>query len=117
MSTRILTAIILLAVSFMGILQGIKTIYRHSAAAILFDEQKTGRMIQLFFGILTVTAAVFILLPELYLVGNTMMAMTILLLICLHLSAHDWRKAAVELPFLLLNLLLIWLQYPLPKQK
>jgi hypothetical protein len=43
------------------------------------------------------------------------MAAGILLIICFHLLDKDLKGAAIELPFLLLNLLIIYLQHPLAK--
>jgi hypothetical protein len=41
------------------------------------------------------------------------MAAGILLIICFHLLDHDLKGVAIELPFLLLNLLIIYLRHPL----
>ena len=41
------------------------------------------------------------------------MAAGILLIICFHLLDRDLKGVRIELPFLLLNLLLLYLQHPL----
>lgn len=41
------------------------------------------------------------------------MAAGILLIICFHLLNKDLKGVAIELPFLLLNLVIIYLQHPL----
>jgi hypothetical protein len=41
------------------------------------------------------------------------MAAGILLIICFHLLDKDFKGVMVEIPFLLLNLLIIYLQHPL----
>jgi hypothetical protein len=43
------------------------------------------------------------------------MAATILLMICFHLIEKNLNGAAIELPFFLLNLVIIYLGYPLNK--
>jgi hypothetical protein len=45
------------------------------------------------------------------------MAITILFIICLQLSVKDLKGAAIEVPFLLMNLLAIYLQHPLSRQE
>lgn len=56
-----------------------------------------------------------ILFPRTFVWGNTIMAATILCIICIQLNESNLRGAAIEGPFLLLNLLIIYLQYPLGK--
>lgn len=64
-------------------------------------------------GMVTLLAAALILLPRTFVAGNFLMAAGILLIICLHLTGRDLKGLLIELPFLLLNLLLIYLQHPL----
>ena len=45
--------------------------------------------------------------------GNFLMGAGILLIICFQISERDFKGAIIELPFLLLNLLIIYLQHPL----
>ena len=53
--------------------------------------------------------------PKTFVWGNFLMAATILLIMCFHLLDKDLKGFAIELPFLLLNLLIIYLQHPLAK--
>ncbi|RYD69048.1 MAG: hypothetical protein EOP55_24615 [Sphingobacteriales bacterium] len=61
------------------------------------------------------------LIPQTFLWGNFITAAGILLIICFHLnettaaSAERLKGVAIELPFLLLSLLIIYLQHPLAK--
>jgi hypothetical protein len=63
----------------------------------------------------TLVSAVLILFPRTFVTGNFLMAAAILLILCLQLSLKDLRGAAIELPFLLMNLIAIYLQHPLAK--
>ena len=67
------------------------------------------------FGVVTVISALLILFPKTFLWGNFIMAASILLIICFHLSHRDLKGAGIELPFFLLNLVIIYFQHPLPK--
>ncbi|HLU51598.1 MAG TPA: hypothetical protein VKZ42_05490, partial [Flavobacteriaceae bacterium] len=64
-------------------------------------------------GAILLAASVMILFPKTFVWGNIIMAAGILLIICLQLFHKDFKGAALELPFLLLNLLIIYLQHPL----
>ena len=64
-------------------------------------------------GAITMISALMILFPKTFVWGNFVMAAGILMIICLELLHKDLKGAAIELPFLLLNLIIIYLQYPL----
>lgn len=71
---------------------------------------KTGLMIN---GAITMLSALLIIFPKTFVWGNFLMAAGILLIICLHLADKDLKGVGIELPFLLLNLLIIYLQHPM----
>jgi hypothetical protein len=62
-----------------------------------------------------VLSALLILFPRTFLLGNFLMAATILMIICFQLANRELKGAAIELPFFLLNLVIIYLQHPLVK--
>nr|WP_199081923.1 hypothetical protein [Pedobacter sp. ASV19] len=66
-------------------------------------------------GAITMVSALLILYPKTFLWGNFLMAAGILLIICLHLLDKELKGMVVELPFLLLNLMIIYMQHPLAK--
>ncbi|MDF7813901.1 hypothetical protein [Hymenobacter sp. YC55] len=71
--------------------------------------------------LLTVTSSVslavgvLLLFPQTFLVGNLLSAAGVLLLMGLALNTGNLRLAAIEVPFLLLPLALIWLKHPLAR--
>jgi hypothetical protein len=67
------------------------------------------------FGAVTLVSSLLILFPKTFIWGNFLMAATILCLVCFHLLDKNLKGAAIELPFLLINLVIIYLQYPLAK--
>lgn len=105
------TAFILIAV-FMGFKQGYAMFSGKPEMMEMFskwDFNKTGLIIN---GAVTMIAAILILLPKTFVWGNFLMAAGILLIICFHLLDKDFKGVLVELPFLLLNLVIIYLQHP-----
>ncbi|MEO8665414.1 MAG: DoxX family protein, partial [Ignavibacteria bacterium] len=64
-------------------------------------------------GLITLISTVMIIFPSTFVWGNFLMAAGILMMICFQISERDLRGAAIEVPFLLLNLILIFLRHPL----
>lgn len=113
MFLKILNVILIIVAVFMGFKQGYAMFSLKPEMSALFGKwnfPSTGIMV---FGALTILSAILILIPKTFLWGNFLMAAGILLIICFHLQHKDLKGVAVELPFLLLNLLIIYLQHPL----
>ncbi|MCS4304019.1 MULTISPECIES: DoxX family protein [Chryseobacterium] len=113
MILKIINSILILTAVFMGIKQGIAMFSGKPEMTTMFGKwgfDKTGLMIN---GAITILAAVLILFPKTFVWGNFLMAAGILLIICFHLLDKDFKGVLIELPFLFLNLLIIYLQHPL----
>jgi hypothetical protein len=65
-----------------------------------------------FFGVFSIIIGLMILFPQTFFIGNLLNAITILLIMALSLRAGTISTALLEIPFLVLPLLLIWLTYP-----
>lgn len=65
-----------------------------------------------YFGALTIVVGVLLLIPKTFFLGNVLNAMSILLIMALSLKAGNYKIALVEIPFLALPLIMIWLKYP-----
>ncbi len=105
------TALILVAV-FMGFKQGYAMFSGKPEMLEMFGKwgfNKSGLMMN---GAITIIAALLILFPKTFVWGNFLMAAGILLIICFHLMDKDFKGVLVELPFLLLNLVIIYLKHP-----
>lgn len=105
------TALILVAV-FMGFKQGYAMFSGKPEMLEMFGKwgfNKSGLMMN---GAITIIAATLILFPKTFVWGNFLMAAGILLIICFHLMDKDFKGVLVELPFLLLNLVIIYLKHP-----
>ncbi|MDQ0595061.1 hypothetical protein QFZ37_003430 [Chryseobacterium ginsenosidimutans] len=105
-------ALIVLAV-FMGIKQGYAMLAGKSEMMEMFGKWGFSKTALAINGAITIIAALLILFPKTFVWGNFLMAAGILLIICLHLLDKDLKGVLIELPFLLLNLAIIYLQYPL----
>ncbi len=115
MVLKIINAVLILVAVFMGLKQGYAMFSGKPEMLDMFGKwgfNKSGVMIN---GVVTMIAALLILFPKTFVWGNFLMAAGILLIICFHLLDKDFKGVVVELPFLLLNLVIIYLQHPLKK--
>jgi hypothetical protein len=115
MFLKILNSILIIFAVFMGLKQGWAMLSAKPEMMTIFSKwnfDKTGVMIM---GAVTILSAILILFPKTFVWGNFLMAAGILLMICFHLLKKDLNGVVMELPFFLLNLVIIYLQHPLHK--
>jgi uncharacterized membrane protein len=117
MPIKIINSLLILFVVFMGFKQGWAMFSGKPEMLAMFSKWRFNSQSLIVLGTITMLSALLILFPRTFVFGNFLMAVTILLIICLQLSTKSWKGAAIELPFLLMNLLIIYLQYPLTKFK
>ncbi|MCH7397674.1 DoxX family protein [Belliella sp. DSM 107340] len=113
MILKILNSILILVAVFMGLKQGYAMFSAKPEMLEMFGKwnfSKTGLMIN---GAITMIAALLIIFPKTFLWGNFIMAAGILMIICFHLLDKDLKGVAIEIPFLMINLIIIYLQHPL----
>jgi hypothetical protein len=63
----------------------------------------------------SLTVCILTVIPGTFVIGNIINAVSILVIIALALNAKNYKLALIEIPFLLLPLVLIWLGHPLKK--
>lgn len=108
------SALILLAV-FMGLKQGYAMLSSKPQMLEIFSKWGFSTTAVMINGAITMLAALLILFPKTFVWGNFLMAAGILLIICFQLVDKNFKGVLIELPFLLLNLIILYLQYPLQK--
>ena len=65
-----------------------------------------------YFGIFSIAIGLMLFFPHTFFIGNVLNALAIVLIMALSLQAGDYKIALMEIPFLAMPLLLIWLKYP-----
>lgn len=115
MALKILNSILILVAVFMGLKQGYAMLTAKLEMLEMFGKWNFSKTAIMINGVVTIIGAVLILFPKTFVWGNFLMAAGILMIICFHLLDKDLKGTAIELPFLLLNLVIIYLQYPLVK--
>jgi hypothetical protein len=64
------------------------------------------------FGVLAILTGVLLLIPKTFFFGNLLNALSVVVIMAMALRAGNTRIALIEIPFLLIPLVLIWLKYP-----
>lgn len=112
MTLRILNSVLILFAVFMGIKHGWNMLTAKPEMLEMFGKWNFCKNAVIVNGAITLLASLLILFPKTFVWGNFLMAAGILMIICLQLLNKDLKGAAIEIPFLLLNLVIIYLQHP-----
>ncbi|WP_430402841.1 hypothetical protein [Fluviicola sp.] len=115
MAKYILSLILLIVSVFLSFKHGWDTFnYRKNPETFkLLNELGIRQSLIPFFGILTITIGVLLLIPKTFFSGNLLSALSIVLIMALALRAGNYKMVFVEIPFLALPLVMIWLKYPI----
>lgn len=113
MILKILNSALILIAVFMGFKQGYAMFSGKPEMLEMFGKWHFSKTAVMITGAVTLLSALLILFPKTFVWGNFIMAAGILMIICLHLQHKDLKGVVIELPFLLLNLVIIYLQHPL----
>lgn len=115
MILKLINSVLILVAVFMGFKQGYAMFSGKPEMLDMFSKWNLSKNAVMINGAVTMIAALLILFPKTFVWGNFLMAAGILMIICLQLLNKDLKGAAIEIPFLLLNLVIIYLQHPLQK--
>ena len=110
---KIVTIALLLISSFLSLKHGWDAFQPATAeqAKMMADLGITKSFMPLV-GALSIIIGLMLLFPQTFFVGNLLNAIVILLIMAFSLQAGNVKMAFIEIPFLALPLLLIWLKYP-----
>lgn len=113
MILKIISTALILVTVFMGTKHGWNMLTAKPEMLEMFGKWNFSKNAVMINGAVTLLASILILFPKTFVWGNFLMAAGILLIICLQLLNKDLKGVAIEIPFLLLNLIIIYLQHPL----
>ena len=65
-----------------------------------------------YFGVFSIIVGLMLLIPKTFVLGNILQVLIILLIIGLAINAGLYMMILIEIPFLAMPLILIWLKYP-----
>lgn len=66
-------------------------------------------------GVVLIVIAILLVFPQTFFIGNVLNAISILLVMSFALKNGQYKIALMEIPFLLIPLVMIWLKYPFRK--
>lgn len=110
---KIINTLLMLFALYMGLKQGSAMLTGKPEMLGMFSKWNFSKNAVMLFGIFTILGALLMLFPKTFLLGNFITAAGILLIIIFHLHNNDIKGVFIELPFLLLSLVIIYLQHPL----
>lgn len=113
MILKILNSILIIFAVFIGGKHGWNMLTTKPEMLEMFGKWNFSKNAVVINGAVTLLASILILFPKTFVWGNFLMAAGILLIICMQLFHKDLKGVAIEIPFLLLNLVIIYLQHPL----
>ncbi|MCF2446776.1 hypothetical protein L0657_22655 [Dyadobacter sp. CY345] len=108
------SSLLILVTVYFGVSHGSRTFSTPSPAyaemIILLGINDT---IRTMIGVWSILSAVLILFPQTFFIGNILRAVLLILMMAFALKAGNYKFALIEIPFLLMPLVLIYLGHPL----
>jgi len=117
MVKSIISLLLLLASVYLAFKHGWDTLNykKHPESLKMMNELGITETMIPFFGGITILIGVLLLIPKTFFLGNTLNAISILVIMALAVKAGNFKMAVMEIPFLILPLIMIWLKYPFIK--
>lgn len=81
----------------------------------MFADLRITKLLAIAVSILSIAVGIMVLFPQTFFIGNVINAIMILLIMAFSLRVGNIKVALIEIPFLLIPPLLIWLGHPLNK--
>ncbi len=111
---RIISGILILITTYLSVKHGwagLTSTVKPEEANMLagLGINKSARFV---ISLLSLAVGVLVLFPQTFFVGNLLNAMAILLIMGFALSSGNLKIALIEVPFLLMPLVLLWLGHP-----
>ena len=113
MAKKIITAILALLGIFMAAKQGYAMITGSDEMLAMFLPWGFGKTGLMIFGVYNLIGALLIFFPKTFWIGNFMIAAGIVMIMVLLAFDGQWQALGIELPFLILYEVLIYLKHPL----
>jgi hypothetical protein len=110
---KILSGALLLFSLFMGVKHGLGMATAKPEMLEMFGKWDIGKTGVMILGTIGLVATLMLLFPPTYIWGNLITAAVILLIIGKALDEGDLKTAFIEVPFMLIPLLMIYLKHPL----
>ena len=114
MIRNIISLVLLLVSVFLSFKHGWDTInYKSNPATVkAMAELRINDTVVPWFGVFAVAIGVLLLIPKTFFLGNVLNAISIVVIMALAVRAGNFKMVLLEIPFLIIPLVMIWLKYP-----
>lgn len=110
----IISGVLILVSSFLSIKHGWDAFRPASGEQLkMMNDLGITPPVMPYFGVFSIITGLMLFFPQTFVLGNILNAVTIVLIMALSLHAGNYKMALIEIPFLIMPLILIWLKYPL----
>jgi hypothetical protein len=110
---KIISIVLLLASAFLSIKHGWDAFQPASVEqAKMMSILGVTKYTMPYFAVLSILIGLMLFFPQTFFISNVLNAVTIVLIMEMSLRAGNYKIALIEIPFLVLPLIMIWLKYP-----
>jgi hypothetical protein len=110
---KIISIILLLVSAFLSIRHGWGAFLPPNAQQVkMMADLGIAKTMMPYFGAFSIMVGLMLFFPQTFFLSNILNAITILLIMALLLNSGNYKMALIEIPFLAMPLILIWLKYP-----
>lgn len=109
---KIISGVLILITVFLNIRHGWAGLMMKPETVSMMDQMGISKQLSIVVSVLTLAGACLVLFPQTFFIGNLLNAVIILLIMCLAIQAGNIKAALIEIPFILMPLVMIWLGHP-----
>ncbi|WP_130736519.1 hypothetical protein [Flavobacterium sp. J27] len=114
MTTKIISGILLIATVYIGFNHGSRVFQKPTEQYLeMMSALGITNSIRITIGVISILSASLILFPKTFFIGNTVRAVLLIVMMALALKAGNFKFALIEIPFIMMPLILIFLGHPL----
>lgn len=117
MVKSIISLVLLLVSVFLAFKHGWDTLNykKHPESLKMMNELGITESMIPIFGGLTILIGILLIIPKTFFLGNMLNAISIVVIMALAVRSGNFKMVLMEIPFLIMPLILIWLKYPFVK--
>ena len=113
LTIRIISGMLLLLTTYFGISHGSRVFQEPSQQYMeMMNSLGITNTLRILIGILSISFAILILFLSIFFIGNTLRAVMLIVMVALALRSGNYKFALVEIPFIIMPLILIYLGHP-----
>ncbi|MBA4852991.1 hypothetical protein [Emticicia sp. BO119] len=112
---KIISGVLILITAFLSFKHGWDGLSMKSETNEMVNALGISKSVIIGISILSLAVGALVLFPQTFFIGNVLNAMLIVLIMALSLKTGNLKTALIEIPFLLMPLLMIYLGHPLKK--